>query len=115
MLLIITVLGIILMFISALFPSVEIDGDSMYPTFENGEKVRSSRIIGSLKEGCVYVYVREDYGDYYYVIKRLTSIKKEGNRTLCYFEGDNADNSLDSRHYGWIDSKNIVAKVVERR
>ena len=85
----------------------------MYPTFEDGDRVRCSRIYSSnLKINGIYVYTREEDGEEYLVVKRLKNICRLESGVYCYFLGDNADESLDSRHYGWVHSDRIIAKVI---
>lgn len=115
MLLVITLLFALLTVFLILFPVVEIDGTSMCPTFEDKDKLRCTRIFKKLEIGSIYVYKRMEEGEEYLVVKRLSNISKQGDITYCYFLGDNSEHSLDSRHYGWIDSRNIIAKVYERR
>ena len=43
-----------------------------------------------------------------FVIKRLADIK-DGK---YFFLGDNAIDSYDSRYYGYVDSKNVVAQLI---
>ena len=118
MLLFITIVFLLYTIVFLLFPTLEIDGNSMYPTFDDGEKTRCSRIFSrkNLQVGDVYVYTRraEDTGKKYLVVKRLQNIGTYEGTTYCFFLGDNLDNSLDSRHYGWIKSKQIIAKVKHR-
>lgn len=85
----------------------------MYPTFEDGAKLRCSRLYSSnLKIDGIYVYTREEDGEEYLVVKRLKHICIADNGVNCYFLGDNLDDSLDSRHYGWVHIDRIVAKVI---
>ena len=109
---------LILLILLYLYPVLEFDGTSMYPTFHDGDKVRCSRVFSrkNLKVGKVYVYYREDEGKRYLVVKRLSNICCDHKGEICcYFLGDNRNVSLDSRHYGWINSKNIVAIVTTER
>lgn len=110
---------LLLVVILYLLPTVEIDGTSMYPTYRDGQKVLGTRVFNKAqpKLGSVYVYTRlnEDC-EQYLVVKRLTKLKIcEQGLVLCYFEGDNKDDSFDSRHYGWVSANNIIAKVIEKR
>ena len=41
-------------------------------------------------------------------IKRIANIKGG----LLYIHGDNAASSTDSRHFGWLPRKEILAKVI---
>lgn len=109
-------LGIILLaflFLS-LFPIVQICGYSMFPTLSDGEFYMSRRVFrkSKCKVGKIYVY-RPPYEseEEKFVIKRLAYIK-DGK---YYFLGDNADDSYDSRYYGYVSSKNVVAQLLTRK
>jgi signal peptidase I len=92
-----------------MFPNLDIVGNSMYPTLLDGEKKHSRRFFNKFdtpKIGRIYVY-RDPTGKL--VIKRLKMIKDD----LCYFVGDNPSMSYDSRYYGFINRKHIVALLME--
>lgn len=92
-----------------LFPNLDIVGNSMYPTLLDGEKKHSRRFFNKFdtpKIGRIYVY-RDPTGKL--VIKRLKMIKDD----LCYFVGDNSAMSYDSRYYGFVNRKHIVALLME--
>ena len=108
----IVVLITLFLLLKYLFPVAQVEGDSMLPTYREGEYLICRRVF--FKKKCkvnkIYViYLRDDEkGKPYYVIKRL-------NKILCggdyWFLGDNADVSYDSRHYGGIDPKRVIAEV----
>lgn len=110
---VITVLAV-MMCILLLFPLIRVCGDSMSPTLLDGEYLIGTRLFNkkSCEIGGVYVF-RPPYDseDRKYVIKRLHHIR--GGK--YFFIGDNPECSYDSRNYGYVDSKNIVAKIVTRR
>lgn len=113
---ILTLLGIILAIFLVLtfFPVVQICGYSMFPTLSDGEFYMSRRVFRKTKcrVGKIYVY-RPPYEseEEKFVIKRLADIK-DGK---YFFLGDNADDSYDSRYYGYVDSKNVVAELITRK
>ena len=99
-----------IVFLTALFyvfPFIRVVGDSMFPTYHDGQFLPSMRVTRfvPLHDGRVYVF-RSPYGET--VIKRLAYHDKR----KCYFLGDNAIVSHDSRAYGYVDRKNIVAVVL---
>ena len=93
------------------FPVVQICGYSMFPTLTDGEFYLGRRIFNKSKceIGEIYVY-RPPYEDEQekFVIKRLADIK-DGK---YFFLGDNAEDSYDSRYYGYVNSENVVAKLI---
>lgn len=97
-----------------LFPIIQIIGDSMYPTYLDGEIIFGSRIFrkSKLKEGDVIIY-RSPEGKI--VIKRIHGIKKRGHNRYFYCLGDNSQNSYDSRNYGFISSRKIECRVINQR
>ena len=83
----------------------------MLPTYKNGDELLALSWFLKLKEGDIVV-VREPYHQYtsILVVKRITKIKRD----KLYVLGDNKLESSDSRKYGWINRKQIIAKVIYR-
>lgn len=109
------VLIILLGILCYLFPIIETEGRSMLPTYKSGAYLLGMRLFKykRLQLGKCYVYTRYDEeGEAHVVIKRLKQYTHINNITYCYFEGDNKDESYDSRHYGYINAENIIAKVL---
>ena len=99
-----------IVFLTALFyvfPFIRVVGDSMFPTYIDGQLLPSMRVARfvPLYDGRVYVFRSPDGKT---VIKRLAYHDKR----KCYFLGDNATVSYDSRAYGYVDRRNIVAVVL---
>ena len=96
------------------FPVVQICGYSMFPTLNDQEIYFGRRIFNKskCKVGNIYVY-RPPYEseEEKFVIKRLAEIK-DGK---YFFLGDNPNDSYDSRYYGYVDSKNVVAQLLTRK
>ena len=96
------------------FPVVQICGYSMFPTLNDQEIYLGRRIFNKskCKVGNIYVY-RPPYEseEEKFVIKRLADIK-DGK---YFFLGDNPNDSYDSRYYGYVDSKNVVAQLLTRK
>lgn len=96
-----------------IYPKIEVIGDSMYPTFVEGETVRGRRLFfkKNLKVGKVYIIrLYDDIRGSYFAIKRLANIK-DGK---YWFLGDNSEVSYDSRNYGYVDPKQVVAVVYKK-
>ena len=101
------------------FPLAIVNGRSMLPTYKDGDVLLTTRLFNrnKLKIGQVYVYKRinEDDGQEHLVVKRLTDVISYpllGLENQCYFEGDNPEESYDSRQYGFINAEQIVSKVI---
>ena len=99
-----------IVFLAALFyvfPFVRVIGDSMFPAYRDGQLLPSMRIprFVPLHDGRVYVF-RSPYGKT--VIKRLAYHDKRN----CYFLGDNATVSHDSRAYGYVDRRDVIALIL---
>lgn len=90
-----------------IFPVIEVCGDSMYPTFNSGDILLGCRIF-SINTNSIYVF-HPPMGEKY-VIKRLTNISS--TTKSLFFEGDNADYSYDSRMYGYVPKRKVVAKCI---
>lgn len=116
-LLVLFVVGLLYVLVNFLCPPVAFDGCSMYPTYEDGEIVRGTRIFNrNFKVGDIYVYLRtNEEGETYPVVKRLHEVKKTTNGTFLYFLGDNKDNSIDSRDYGYVEASKIIAKLIKSK
>ena len=113
MLVVIIILSIIgvLLLLHHLFPLVQVCGNSMYPTYQNGEILIGRRIFlkRNIKEGDVIVYKCPADGKT--VIKRVFGFTGD-NKFYCL--GDNSEHSFDSRHYGGVSSKNLICRVKTR-
>lgn len=101
------------------FPLAKVNGRSMLPTYKDGDVLLTTRLFNrnKLKIGQVYVYkrVNEDDGQEHLVVKRLTDVISYpllGLENQCYFEGDNPEESYDSRQYGFINAEQIIARVI---
>lgn len=110
-------IGVLYVVFNLIFPPVKFDGCSMYPTYEDGEITRGTRLFSkNFKVGDIYVYMRTDNeGETYPVIKRLDEIKVNPQGTFLYFLGDNTGNSIDSRDYGYVESSRVIAKVIKSK
>ena len=82
-----------------------VEGLSMVPTLAPGDRVLV-KYGSAFGADDVVLVKRSDQID----IKRIKRI----NGWDVFVEGDNVHVSIDSRHYGPIHTKNIIAKVVWR-
>lgn len=85
---------------------VTVSGCSMHPTLLDGYSYLADTEF-TIEEGSIYMYVKPLDGEY--VVKRLHKYYPETG--MCYFLGDNAPSSIDSRNYGLINKDSIVAKL----
>lgn len=104
---------IVLVALHILFPVVEVAGNSMYPTYKDGEFLLSSR-LHKISVGDVVVFVPPSTPnrEVEFVIKRACEIDKDGR---IFFMGDNRDCSYDSRDYGYVDPNMVVARIIDQR
>ena len=94
-----------------IFMFLTVSGRSMFPTLTEGEKLTSVRsYLCKLNVGDIVV-AKPYECDNRLVIKRIANI--DGDH--YFLLGDNPDESYDSRNYGWVSKKEIVAKVVTRK
>lgn len=124
-LIIIAVLLVMVIVISILyfFPVIKVEGDSMFPTFMEGEILIGSRLFNrkDCKTGEIYIiHLKDDEeGKPYYIIKRLERKRLDMSsyppKFQYFFLGDNREVSADSRIYGYFDSSKVIAKVIGRK
>lgn len=114
------------------FKTIVVQGESMEPTFIEGEKVLVSRaywLVGPVERNDIVVIRDEDSGEM--MIKRVYALSGETVDLLnspenwsirqgefvvpegkVYLLGDNYGASQDSRHFGPVDFESIVGKVL---
>lgn len=106
------------------FSAVRVSGISMLPTLQDEQIIFVNKMAywkNAPQNGDI-VIVREPI-DNIQVVKRIvgtpgTAITIEDNTFILkedeyYIEGDNRDNSIDSRAYGPIRSERIIGKVIK--
>lgn len=82
----------------------QVYGHSMLPVLPPGTVVYGWRWFRRLKPGDIVIFLHNDKEK----IKRIDKIKND----KVYVIGDHEGASTDSRHFGWLDSRAIVAKVI---
>lgn len=86
-----------------------VKGDSMLPSFRNLDLllIRRKYILEAKK---VYLIKVENV----VMIKRLAKIEANPNGQIyLYFLGDNTENSLDSRNFGWCDMSVVIGEATK--
>lgn len=92
------------------FPLGVTVGNSMYPTHKDGDILVFTRLFFVVKPSKVYLFTRKlDNGETRHIIKRVSRIK---DGCQYYVLGDNPDESLDSRYYGYLSNRNLVGKYL---
>lgn len=96
--------------LNKIFYVVIVEGESMMPTYKNGNILFAMKYVSpsQLQIGKVYVF-HSPVGRV--AIKRLTRYTEISGDKCCFFEGDNFNNSLDSRNYGYVSHHKIIAVV----
>lgn len=112
---VVSILLLLSLVIYFIFPIISVSGNSMYPTYKDGEILIGTMIFNrnKLKIGDVVVY--RSPSDDRLVIKRITDILLDYKHTYFFFEGDNKEDSYDSRNYGYVHIDNLVCKVINQR
>lgn len=116
-LLVIAIITMAFFVIHFLFPLVQVCGDSMYPTYKDGEILIGYRTFlkSHLKIGDVIIFKCPTDGRT--VVKRIADISTQvdGEDILFYCLGDNSEHSYDSRSYGYFSSRNLICRVFKQR
>lgn len=87
---------------------LRVEGDSMLPTLESGDRVLIDP-RAAIHEGDI-VLASHPFKSLQ-IIKRLLSIESDGR---IFLTGDNPTESTDSRVFGVIKRKHLIGKVVSR-
>ena len=104
---ILAIVLIVIAFLIYMFPLVQVCGDSMLPTYNDGDILIGCRLF-SIDTSAVYVF-RPPVGENY-VIKRLAFVSPKSGK--LFFMGDNLNFSYDSRMYGYVSRDKVVAKCI---
>lgn len=98
-----------------LFPLAVVEGNSMLPTYNMGDILLCARIHRKNRDyrpGEIIVFRAPYEDEKYFVIKRVSFSVKQDNTNYLFVLGDNPKESYDSRMYGLINCKCVVAKVL---
>ena len=114
---IIVLIVVVFAFLHHVFPLIQVIGDSMYPTYLDGQVIIGCRLFRRKKRkvGEVVIYRSPEENGRKIVIKRVAGVNVAFNQVTYYCLGDNADHSYDSRYYGAISSENLVCRVLNQR
>lgn len=115
---VIGLIAILVVTLLYLFPVMRVIGPSMLPTLYDKQWAIGTRIPILLKRpmklGKIYVYqspVKMETGTF--VVKRLFALDKTADgENVAFFYGDNAAKSVDSKDYGYVLVKSVVARVI---
>ena len=94
---------------------VVVEGNSMSPAYNPGDWLIIRRLSGQehrLKIGKLYL-IADPNRPGVKVLKRLTQTRIEHGVIRFWVEGDNPA-STDSRNWGWLESSQILGKVLLR-
>lgn len=99
---------------------IRVNGVSMLPTYEPNKLLLMDKLFLREKHRLIMNEPLElinrifvvNTPDGIYAIKRLTYVADNMDGLFLWFEGDNADNSRDSRDYGFLKLEDIVGEVV---
>lgn len=82
-----------------------VPSESMEPTIKKGSLVVYERQFSELSVGDVVTFKHPQ--TQVFIVKRIVAINGE----LFWLEGDNIDNSIDSRSFGYVEKINIRGKA----
>lgn len=102
------IMFILLFCLLSVFRPIVVQGQSMEPTLQTGDTLLCSTLknpeIGDIVVIRPFLSVGEKY-----IIKRVTDIKDD----KIFVEGDNKNNSYDSRNFGYIEMDQILGVVLQ--
>lgn len=85
------------------FARFEIEGESMRPTYQSGDRVLVFR-WGAVQPGDTVVFCKNGMT----MVKRIA--KREGDRWIM--RGDNWKESSDSEKFGGVEGSEVIGKIV---
>lgn len=84
----------------------KVNGNSMIPTFKEGQYLLVSSWFKNIKVGDVVVLDQSKLEKK--VVKRVAKIKND----QYFVVGDNQRESSDSRSFGWVKKEDVLGKVI---
>ena len=118
-------------FFRAFYKRIEVRGDSMSPTYNDGDwllfrllpakskaKSKAQELVGKV----VLIQRQSNLGEDFLQVKRVTQVSNsskstndsEALKTDFWVEGDNKEKSTDSRSWGALDSSEVIGKLILR-
>ena len=91
---------------------LKVAGNSLSPTFQDGDFVLVSKIpylFDSIREGDIVGFRHDAYGT---MIKQVQSVSPNKDEILVI---GTQENSVDSRRFGAISSRDLLGKVIWHR
>lgn len=93
----------------AFFRPIQVSGVSMQPTLQDGQFLILNTLDKDIEIGDIVVVKPLVCAGGKIIIKRVTNIQDN----KVFVEGDNKDNSLDSRTFGWINKDSIMGVIIQ--
>jgi signal peptidase I len=111
-------------FFKAFFNAVEVRGESMSPNYNDGDwllfrvlpaKSKANELVGKV----VLIQRHSQVGTDFLQVKRVTQVSDSSSssgaiKTEIWVEGDNKDESTDSRSWGPLNSGEVIGKLIFR-
>lgn len=85
-----------------------IQEESMQPFLFPGDQVIVNRLRKGKKGDVIVIKNPETNSQQKYLIKKIEKI----NNKKLYVIGVNKEKSIDSRHFGWIEKRDIIGKMI---
>lgn len=99
--------SVIILFLNIFNPTI-VHGSSMQPTLSSGDTLFLNTLDKTVEVGDIVVIEPLPVFCGNSVIKRVTQIKDD----KIWIEGDNKENSFDSRDVGWIPIESVLGVVI---